>query len=356
MDEIEIFRTKLSNIDIKPSHIPFNMLHKAFQYAYQKENLHSQLLAGLLRPIDNNYTALSSFLSKLGVNSYKTQDCESVKITLERNVNRRRIDIFIEWQDENKKQYAVIIENKLNGASDQRDQLNDYHKGITAEGYSVEKVVYLCFNAHNPYNVNEKVNAKLKITDIQWLIEWIDYMLKNMEGEDYHWTIVKQFGPLYQYKEFLDCLKSTNFIKMKALEIIEKCSIDEINKLQYLATIVSKKEWYEARFSPLSEKLKQSIGERLEIKYDIGYAEFFFRPYKEWIELQLKESNIELYIVSYHQKKEIKLSGKTYLYDSPENGYHYYYEEGVQFDYPIDNPKLLNTMVLLLAELSKYKG
>lgn len=57
---------------------------------------------------------------------------KNVQITTERYIpsNRRKIDIFIEWGN---KSDAIIIENKLNEAQYQPNQLEDYYNSIKSK-------------------------------------------------------------------------------------------------------------------------------------------------------------------------------------------------------------------------------
>ena len=147
-------------------------------------------------------------------------------------------------------------------------------------------------------------------------------------------------------------------MKMKALEIINVCSLEDINKLQSLLTIVQSNEWCEARFQPLSEKLKTEFGEKLEINYKRHsdgrcYAEYFFQPYDKWIELWLEEDDIKLWIVSKTDNDFIDLLDVKYKKWGKE--VYYYYTTDLEFEYPIDNPKIISTITPMLEELSKKK-
>jgi hypothetical protein len=111
---------------------------------YKKENLHSDILAALLDPKTEIYNKqyLDVFLKLLkNINNNISEINFSDNVSVERETGTRelgRIDIFI-YDDK----YGVIIENKINHAPDQDDQLARYvdfairkqHKEILAVVY-----------------------------------------------------------------------------------------------------------------------------------------------------------------------------------------------------------------------------
>ena len=108
---------------------------------YYRENFHSDILKMILDPYTEevgNSQFLTSFLELIGCN---TQDFKSdVSCEREVSLNSRdsRIDILIE-----SKRKAIIIENKINGAVDQPNQLARYIKLLEDENIEIVKIVYL---------------------------------------------------------------------------------------------------------------------------------------------------------------------------------------------------------------------
>ncbi|MDR0613049.1 MAG: PD-(D/E)XK nuclease family protein [Dysgonamonadaceae bacterium] len=354
MNNIKEILEKLKDIEIKSNPMPFNMLYLAYQNVHAKEVLHSKLLAGLLNPNENHKLGdapLKCFLHKIDVACGALQE---VSVETEKNVNGRRIDIFVSWKDEDNesKKHAVIIENKLHNAGSQKNQLNAYYDG-TKDEYSIEKIVYLPFDksrgSFERTDIRSDLHEKCIDIDAKWIVKWLEDLIKDNEG----------ISILEQYKEFFECLINTKFIYMKAKEIIDACSIEEINKLQNLANVANSNEWCEARFALLSEKLKATFGEKLQIRYkrhkEDGrcYAEFFFHPYEKWIELWLEEKEIKLWIASEFKTESVKVLGKEYKYWGCE--YWDYYETDLCFNYPVDNQNIIDKIVPMLEELAKCK-
>lgn len=130
----------------------YNPMEYFVDYVSTKEIVHSRIIADLLDPTvphglgDN---VLQSFLASFCPEQFAhtTAMC-NIKVTTERLVaSNRRIDICIEWSDRSK---AVIIENKLNGACYQPDQLADYHKSMKDEGYG--EVYIVCIHKNKGLN------------------------------------------------------------------------------------------------------------------------------------------------------------------------------------------------------------
>ncbi len=121
------------------SSIDFNIFTSIAEY-YWYENLHSDILKNILdpfTPVVGNPNFLKHFLELIGIDP-KTFDYKNANVERE----SKKIDLLI--YDENS---AIIIENKINYAVDQPDQLPRYYEEITnPEGdynKKVIKIVYL---------------------------------------------------------------------------------------------------------------------------------------------------------------------------------------------------------------------
>ena len=117
---------------------------------YYKENFHSEILFCLLDPEGAHSEGrlfLDKFLDFLNIdkNNYKTD----IKVYNEyRILDRRRIDILIR-----SKENAIIIENKINGATDMENQLIDYYKYCKNEKLGVDAILYLSLDASHMLTV-----------------------------------------------------------------------------------------------------------------------------------------------------------------------------------------------------------
>ena len=108
---------------------------------YYRENFHSDILNMILDPYTEevgNSQFLTSFLELIGCN---TDDFKSDVFCIREaslNSSDSRIDILIESKGK-----AIIIENKINGAVDQPNQLARYIKLLEDENIKIVKIVYL---------------------------------------------------------------------------------------------------------------------------------------------------------------------------------------------------------------------
>lgn len=125
-------------------------LFSSISDAYKRENYSSDILAFILNPNAlGDKTYLAGFLKFIGlktteVNFFVSENNISyTKIKREEN----RIDILIKNTKKNK---AVIIESKINGAEDQPMQLVRYLKKIKEEKLKVLRIVYLTVYPKRP--------------------------------------------------------------------------------------------------------------------------------------------------------------------------------------------------------------
>lgn len=111
-------------------------------YTSHLENFHSDVIASILDPEGlhkEGYKFLHFFIDYL-INQHqitiKQEDFANTEVLREKG----RIDIWI--KDETSKQ-CIIIENKINDATDRDDQLKDYYEYATNCGYTVNVILYL---------------------------------------------------------------------------------------------------------------------------------------------------------------------------------------------------------------------
>jgi len=114
---------------------------------WRHENYHSKILAGLLRSEIGDRALLKSFLEylskaanpTLGAAIKKLRVTDAVSVETEAAAdNDRRIDILIK-----DKGWAIIVENKIDGAPDEKRQIPDYLNFVRKGGVPVVAIVYL---------------------------------------------------------------------------------------------------------------------------------------------------------------------------------------------------------------------
>jgi hypothetical protein len=350
---------------------PLSLLEMLYRQVRDKELVQSKMLAGLLSPEENHghgSELVESFLHHPFINvdiklqkdsNLKVETERGVKLKTERTEEKGSIDIFISWFGSDKKNHAVIIENKLHNAKDQLNQLNKYYKAIVDEDYKVDRIVYMPISKEwkkSKYTDTEKdILLKTVDFDAHDIVDWLEKLIK----EDPKFTN----GVVNQYKDFLDCLISNQYIMLKAIEIQEKLSIEEIEKLEKLARIVNSKEWSEARVKPITDELKKHFP-NMEIKghsyimddseYN-NYVELFFKPFDFWVELWICHENIHLFLCSHKDAENVTKA--DVLFTKWSRPRYSYYKNEKMFKFGItDTNSIVEVLTPILQKLSEYKG
>ena len=226
-----------------------------FQFLRTDEMGLSKILAFLLDPTETHGQGdlfLNSFLKFIGKHqflAYQKVNIYREKITKE----NRRHDIFIEGLLDNKIAWVISIENKLQGAVDREEQMNDYAidlKNYVSESYFL---IYLPIFNNNPPEISiseeewTKLMTKKKamVLSASMLIKWLDNTLIIAPA-------VKQF--CNDFKKFLseDIMGNTQ----NSNELIE-CLVNNDKALFSALTVLeTKKSLYEKLMNMLIEQLK----------------------------------------------------------------------------------------------------
>lgn len=125
------------------------------------ENFHSDVIALLLNP-DERHNQQNIFLNlfldyliKVGA-KIKKEDYSLCEITREKG----RIDIWIKDSTSRK---SIIIENKINNAGDQENQIENYYNYALNSYFEVDSIIYLTLsgNKNAPLTDNLELNSKI---------------------------------------------------------------------------------------------------------------------------------------------------------------------------------------------------
>jgi hypothetical protein len=138
---------------------------------YRRENFHSYLICNLLSPLYNNegqffIIELINCLNELTNPKNKIQHNDFTAPVVERE--KDRIDIRIRDSISRK---SIIIENKINNAIDQDNQIPRYYKSETDSNYEVIGIVYLTLTeGKKPNEKSWKVDSEVKSKIVDALI------------------------------------------------------------------------------------------------------------------------------------------------------------------------------------------
>lgn len=260
-----------------------------------KENAHSRILCRLLEfSQGNHFPFLKSFIENLN----QSPDCNidiSIISPILTNEKDNRIDILIK----EKKSYAIIIENKIGNAPDQKEQIERYINYVAELGIPKRKifVIYLtCDGKKKVSNISLTDNAKkiLECTNKRNgrficanfkdnIIPWLETLLNS--------EIIQNepllFSTIMQYSDYLKEKCGTNNEELKINKelgdiLMNKLNIDSLQELlktwddvNELTDIVS--ETANNRIKSICEK---KICKALEkkgyqiINYDFDYHTF----------------------------------------------------------------------------------
>lgn len=206
----------------------------------------SAILAFLLDPKETHGQGdlfLNSFLGKLNLHHFLAYD--QVDVIVEKTTeNNRRHDIFIRGILNDKIQWVLSIENKLNWAKDQDKQIEDYLADLIS--YEVGNnyfILYLPVNYCNPSkdSIDEKEwehkveSGNAKVWDQNIVIDWLNNVeITNREVKSFVKFFVKHLkervmGENKDYSLLVnEMVKETNILNL-ALDIIR--SKDELLKV-----------------------------------------------------------------------------------------------------------------------------
>ncbi|ATA77656.1 conserved hypothetical protein [Capnocytophaga canimorsus] len=197
------------------------------------ENAHSRILGRLLeQKNDENYEILSSFLSLLAERNSNFSHLKVKSPTI--SCEKGRIDILI--KDKN---YAIIFENKIRNAIDQKGQIERYIAKVKELGYEESQIYVLYLSADGRKEPTAESWGKYKGSDF----EKKRYIQLNFRYDILSWLKGK-------------VLPDVRIKDVHLISAIEQY-IDHLEGFFNLRTIQE----------PMSEKLKKEILRKLDIEH-----------------------------------------------------------------------------------------
>lgn len=247
------------------------------------ENAHSKFLIWLLQ----HRPALINFIQFLNKSTPISFDIGLIK-TPQLTYEKMRIDGLIQENG----RYSIIIENKIHGAAEQKQQIGNYIDKCRARGYKTEQifVVYLTKNAHdNPsvqiwgkkYKQDDFQTRYCKLSYQSEIIPWLETYRKNIPSKEH---LVR--SAVTQYLDHLKHLfnKSDIYTKMNTelqkflsqelrlgsdpienTEIVTK-KINEINQLQKQLQELAKNSIYQL-FNEWSSNIDKNYNFEADSKF-----------------------------------------------------------------------------------------
>jgi hypothetical protein len=370
MEQIKELLTKVRKLNLdQQKEIPYSIIPLLYNRITTKELLHSEILASLLRP-DSEYlcstTFLLEFLRMINIEEKMYNTAEEFKIDLEFPIEgKRRIDILIRWDDK-----AVIVENKLNNAYDQIDQLGDYYKaihgktitnetytGLNNKRYNVLKVVYMpCNKTKAAPDDDLNVELKEKLINIypNDLIKFLETCSKAANNE-----IAKQSCD--NYSVLLKYINLQNLYFMNSTILQKELKLEEIKTLIDLNEIVNSSGWNMAKLSEIECRLRNKKPDiKFKEKQD-RYVEIYFDNYEFWVELYCYPKHFGLWIADESSKDVLnpKITNLGFHHDVMDKGFHYFKNDKMfKYKFPTEDhyEKMIGDICSLLEHSRKnYK-
>lgn len=279
------------------------------------ENAHSRILEKLLKqqePTNQKYELLNSFLQFITSKYAKKLDFSEIKIeSPEITQEIKRIDLWIR----DKKNYAIVIENKINNAPDQSDgkrlkggQLERYID-VTKEHNFKEEQIYVLYlpptyerepdqkNWGRYYNSDIRAKRYLKLSFKDDILQWLKNILPNISNKDkYLSSAIEQYVDHLEGKFSLRTIN--NKMNMELQEFIRKeLGLNDLEPEEALKQVVAKEKEMQNALNQLEE-----LQEKIKIEHFLKWEDLLkadFPQYEiigNWTNPDVEEVNIGLKI------------------------------------------------------------
>lgn len=211
----------------------YNPMERFADYVSTKEIVHSKIIADLLNPAGEHQLG-NGFLIKLfqaiGIsftqphfpeaeNPFKSVQVNTeyyAPTVLDDIETKGRIDILVLVELGNNKKYALIIENKLNDAPNQHQQLERYNAYVrdNFKGYDIQTVYMPRIGDHCDYKDAKVINATA-------LAEILDQTLRE--------SVTSNKPAIQAYANYLRNISMNNIIMQNAMELAKMSAEDIMN-------------------------------------------------------------------------------------------------------------------------------
>ncbi len=233
-DLYELYNSKMNEL-------PYSM--NIISELHANENANSRILRGLLQYSNNGeYLLLQSFVSMM-----QSKCCLDIDIKIKTPIftnEENRIDLFIKEKNE----YAIIVENKIWDAVDQKEQIERYVEYALTCSIPKTKiyVIYLTGDGSKEitdYSLTDKARKALQVTRksdgrfitmnfIDDIIPWLEDIIKydNVKSEQLLYSAIIQYT---DYLKQVFGLRNEDKIidNQLQLEMMEKLQINTLAEL-----------------------------------------------------------------------------------------------------------------------------
>lgn len=337
-------KTKLSS---------YNPLEYFVEQVATKEIRHSQIIADLLDsrgPHRYRDLFLDSFLQMV---KCKIPNSVDVYVEREKKISRiitkgsdRSIDIVLTWEYR-KKSFALIIENKLNGAPFQPYQLEEYKLSLENEGYIVKDIIVI-YDRKTTYGSGV---ISLSSSDISI---WLNKTLTSCDQNNSSYWGIKA------YAQLIDNMAIKNINMVNAESVLEMAHKNPESFAQLSQIVKAYKELPNAVFNEIicSPKL-----EGVESQIKCNECHFWdasdYQRNSLYVYVEFNDNINSLYLKNDNSEKDRSRSLSTIGFEKINESKEWYWskkESERYFRFPEDSERLINKIKKLIVDLRKING
>ncbi|MCQ2959630.1 MAG: PD-(D/E)XK nuclease family protein [Bacteroidales bacterium] len=331
----------------------YNPLEYFVEQVSEKEIRHSQILKDLFDengPHGYRNLFLDSFLEMIKCNI--PPKCE-IFVEKERKIARvitsggdRSIDLLLSWHYRGK-DYAIIIENKLNGAQFQPYQLEEYKQSLEREGYVVLSIVVI-YDKKNAYGNGVK---SLCSSDIS---KWLNSTLESCDTKDSSYWGIKA------YVQLIDNMAIKNINMVNAESIVEMAHKNP-ESFANLAKIVN--AYNELKFAVFNELQNAKQLEKIQSEIKPTDIQFWhdedYKRNKLFVSVWFNNNQYSLYIQNDNEEKDRSRSLSNINFEKYNDTNKYYQPKNEKervYSFPEETNRLIRKIKEVIEELKSING
>lgn len=335
---------------------------------YYRENFHRDIIYELLEPNGSHKQGDKYLMLFLDMLNISHTDFKNAIVEKEFYVNSRRIDTLI--RDETSKK-AIIIENKMNDATDMPRQLPDYYNYVSGLGYEVKSIVYIpLLDNKAPDESDWEEEEKESIKKCLRIIPAFSQKGETNLSDDWLLNCINN-------SDDIDCISGIR----QYIKLIKHLNINSMDYLildKFYKKLLEQKESLDAAKSVrnMLNSLPAYLAERIFHKYEYNYApfkwisiyketdvvfgEFIFNEESYQLDIWCDENGYELYLWKNGNKPEdidIKsiFSNSEILKEFRQNNEYYTNSLHLHIGF-YEEEKVYSILDALLKELSAMKS
>ena len=325
-------RLKENGFSFEKSFTMYNPIEIFLDQVSKKEDAHSDIIAGLMNPEGSHRQGnafLKTFLEKCDLRipieqiNWKTISVTRERVAYNEEGSRRRIDILVEGTYHNNESFALIIENKLNGAGYQNNQLEDYRNSLIKDIGNEKNVFVVCLltgtyqeNAASdksflPFEIGKMIEeAFSKSDDIMSTLKSYTNYLKNLSSNTMKFENAIRLSSVGLSREDLGKLRAISEAYLALPKAYSNIFMEEHIKNEFTKNKFPTKDY--------KYEISRSFPD-----YCLIWNEDSYRGKETWqfLAVRFYEDHVKFYLVSNDSsQKESERKAANINFSNPESG------------------------------------